>query len=260
MIKAIAIDDELPALKVIEAFAGRLDFLQLEKIFVKTGEAMKYLKTHPVDLLFLDINMPSLSGIDFYNNVRQTGPPQNVTRPPERSNVCPPEKEPPVLSAGSDLLVIFTTAHSEYAVEGFNLSAVDYLLKPFTEARFQQAVTKAKEIISRRQPAPEEEFLFLRIDYSLVKIAIADVLYIEGMDDYLRINLQDKAPLLVRMTMKAILSQLPPARFIRVHRSYIVNLASIVNIRNKTIYLEGKEIPIGISYEKEFFSRFPIHR
>jgi len=242
MIKAIAIDDELPALRVIENFASRLDFLQLEKTFVKTGEAMKYFKSHPVDLLFLDINMPALSGIDFYQELH------------------PPGDYIPTDPAGSAPLVIFTTAHSEYAVEGFNLNAVDYLLKPFTEARFQQAVSKVKEIVSRRQPAPEEEFLFLRIDYSLVKIAIADVLLIEGMDDYLRIHLHDKSPLLVRMTMKAILSQLPATRFVRVHRSYIVNLASILNIRNKIIYLEGKEIPIGISYEKDFFSRGPIHR
>jgi DNA-binding LytR/AlgR family response regulator len=231
MINAIAIDDELPALMVIENFASHLDWLQLEKAFVKTGEAIKYLKEHPIDLLFLDINMPSLSGIDFYQGL-----------------------------AGSPPLVIFTTAHSEYAVEGFNLNAVDYLLKPFTESRFQQAVAKAQEILSRRQPALEEEFLFLRIDYSLVKIAIAEVVLIEGMDDYLRIHLKEKAPLLVRMTMKAILSQLPSARFVRVHRSYIVNLAGIVNIRNKTIYLDDKEIPIGTSYEKEFFSRRPIHR
>ncbi|HEY8971506.1 MAG TPA: LytTR family DNA-binding domain-containing protein [Puia sp.] len=240
MIRAIAIDDELPALTVIRNFASRLDFLQLEKTFVKPGEAMDYLKAHSVDLLFLDINMPSLSGIDFYQDLRPVG---NASQ-----------------SGAAELLVIFTTAHSEYAVEGFNLNAVDYLLKPFTEARFGVAVSKAKEILSRRQPSPEEEFLFLRIDYSLVKIAIADIHLIEGMDDYPRIHLQDKAPLLVRMTMKAILSQLPAARFIRVHRSYIVNLASIINIRNKTIYLEGKEIPIGASYEKEFFSRRPIHR
>ncbi|HVU58749.1 MAG TPA: LytTR family DNA-binding domain-containing protein [Puia sp.] len=248
MIKAIAIDDELPALKVIESFSSRLDFLQLEKTFVKPGQAIKYLKDHPVDLLFLDIDMPSLSGIDFYRDLHS-------------SDEHPPTGQDSQSGAtGTGLLVIFTTAHSEYAVEGFNLNAVDYLLKPFTETRFQQAVAKAKEIVSRRQPPTEEEFLFLRIDYSLVKIAIADILLVEGMDDYLRIHLKDKQPLLVRMTMKAILSQLPAARFIRVHRSYIVPLAGIVNIRNKIIYLEGKEIPIGVSYEKEFFARFPIHR
>jgi DNA-binding LytR/AlgR family response regulator len=231
MINAIAIDDELPALKVIENFAGKVDFLNLEKTFVKPGEALTYLKENPVDLLFLDINMPSLSGIELYKAVH------------------------------TDVLAIFTTAHSEYAVEGFNLNVVDYLLKPFTDTRFLQAVIKAKEILDRRGPSqPQQEFLFLRIDYSLVKIAIADILLVEGMDDYLRIHLQDKSPLLVRMTMKAILSQLPGAKFLRVHRSYIVNLGTIINIRNKVIYLEGKEIPIGVSYEKEFFARFPIHR
>jgi DNA-binding LytR/AlgR family response regulator len=241
MIKAIAIDDELPALTVIENFASRMDFLELEKTFVKTSEAIKYINDHPIDLLFLDINMPSLSGIDFYQEL-------------SAGNANAPG------NTGSAPLVIFTTAYSEYAVEGFNLNAVDYLLKPFTEIRFQQAVSKAREILTRRQPAPPQEFLFLRIDYSLVKIAIADVTLIEGMDDYLRIYLKDKAPLLVRMTMKAILSQLPGSRFARVHRSYIVNVASIVNIRNKTIYLEEKEVPIGTSYEKAFFSRPPIHR
>lgn len=230
MIRAIAIDDEQPALNVIENFSGKVDFILLEKTFVRPGEAMEYIEKDPVDLLFLDINMPSLSGIDFYRSVR------------------------------TEMLAIFATAHREYAVEGFNLSAVDYLEKPFTYERFLQAVTKAKEIIDRRQPASTQEFLFLRIDYSLVKIAIADILFVEGMDDYLRINLRGRQPLLVRMTMKAILSQLPPARFIRVHRSYIVALGSIVSIRNKTIYLEGQGIPIGVSYEKEFFARFPTQR
>jgi len=230
MINAIAIDDELPALKVIESFAGKVDFIRLEKTFVRPGEALQYLKDNPIHLLFLDINMPSLSGIELYRSV------------------------------GPDFLAIFTTAYSEYAVEGFNLNAVDYLLKPFTYDRFFQAITKAKEIFDRRMPAAPQDFIFLRIDYSLVKVAVADIRFVEGMDDYLRIHLQGRQPLLVRMTMKAILSQLPSTGFLRVHRSYIVALSSIVNIRNKTIYLEGREIPIGVSYEKEFFTRFPIHR
>jgi len=230
MINAIAIDDELPALKVIESFAGNVNFIRLEKAFARPGEALQYLNDNPVHLLFLDINMPSLSGIELYKSV------------------------PP------DTMAIFTTAYSEYAVEGFNLNAVDYLLKPFTYDRFLQAVTKAKEIFDRRQPVASQDFIFLRIDYSLVKVAVADIRCVEGMDDYLRIHLQGRQPLLVRMTMKAILSQLPRSHFLRVHRSYIVALGSIINIRNKVIYLEGQEIPIGVSYEKEFFSRFPIHR
>src|ERR1700712_1222443 len=126
MIKAIAIDDEPPALKVIENFCGRSENMQLEKTFTMPAEALKHLRKFPVDLLFLDIQMPSINGIDFYKTVKQ------------------------------DTMVIFTTAYSEYAVEGFNVSAVDYLLKPFTFKRFQQAVAKALDYYQyKMQPASE---------------------------------------------------------------------------------------------------------
>jgi DNA-binding LytR/AlgR family response regulator len=229
MIKAIALDDELPALKVIENFCGKTSLIRLDKTFIRPGEALQYIQQHPIDLLFLDINMPSLTGIEFYKSLQ------------------------------TDVMVIFTTAYSEYAVEGFSLNAVDYLLKPFTFDRFQQAVNKAAEYFEYRQQKDTipSGYLFLRADYSLVKIEIAGIRFIEGMDDYLKIHLQDKSPVLVRMTMKAILAQLPVRQFIRVHRSYIIALNRIINIRNKTIYLEEKEIPIGVSYEKEFFNQFP---
>jgi len=229
MITAIALDDELPALKVIENFCAKTDLIRLDKTFIRPTEALQYVHQTHVDLLFLDINMPSLTGIEFYKSVK------------------------------TDTMVIFTTAYSEYAVEGFNLKAVDYLLKPFTFSRFLQAVHKATEYFEHRQQKDTlpSEYLFLRADYSLVKIAIAHINFIEGMDDYLKIHLQDRPPVMVRMTMKAILSQLPTRQFIRVHRSYIVALSRIVNIRNKIIHLEGKEIPIGVSYEKEFFTQFP---
>lgn len=229
MITAIALDDELPALKVIENFCGKTDCIRLEKTFIRPGEALIYMQQFPVDLLFLDINMPSQTGIEFYQSVK------------------------------SDTMVIFTTAYSEYAVEGFNLNAIDYLLKPFTFERFLQAVNKASEYFKYKQEkdAPASGDIFLRVDYSLLKIAVADIRFIEGMDDYLKIHLQDRPPVMVRMTMKTILSQLPARQFIRVHRSYIVAINRIGNIRNKIIYLEDKEIPIGISYEKSFFSQFP---
>jgi len=229
MIIAIALDDELPALKVIENFCGKTSLIRLDKTFIRPGEALQYIQQHPIDLLFLDINMPSLTGIEFYKSLQ------------------------------TDVMVIFTTAYSEYAVEGFSLNAVDYLLKPFTFDRFQQAVNKATEYFEYRQQKDTipSGYLFLRADYSLVKIEIAGIRFIEGMDDYLKIHLQDKSPVLVRMTMKAILAQLPVRQFIRVHRSYIIALNRIINIRNKTIYLEEKEIPVGVSYEKEFFNQFP---
>ena len=228
MITAIAIDDEPPALKVLEQFCKQVDFIDLQKSFTKPSEALRHLQKFPVDLLFLDIHMPSLSGIDFYKQVKQ------------------------------DTLVIFTTAHSQYAVEGFNLSATDYLLKPYTFERFEQAVNKAKEIYSytRDSTKPEEQYLYIRADYSLVKIPVADILFIEGLDDYLKIHIHNQKCVVARMTMKAILDKLPTKEFIRVHRSFIVPFSRIEFVRNKMIGIAGEEIPVGSSYEESFYKLF----
>lgn len=224
MIKAIAIDDEAPALKIIENFCGQSDGIHLERTFIRPGEALRYIRQSPVDLLFLDINMPSLSGIELYRSVN------------------------------ADTLAIFTTAYSEYAVEGFNLNAVDYLLKPFTLERFQLALSKAAEFIAFRQNKDRhQETLLIRADYSLIRLPVADILFVEAADDYLKIHLDNKHPLVVRMTMKSILGMLPPAEFTRIHRSYIVALRRVDNVRNKTITLAGKEIPIGSNYEADFY-------
>lgn len=228
MIKAIAIDDELPALKVIENFCGKVDYLELDKTFNKPNEALKYINKFPVDLLFLDINMPALKGTDLYRNIKQK------------------------------TMVIFTTAYSEYAVEGFDLSAIDYLLKPFTYERFLQAVNKANDyfnfISSGNKNA--DQFIYIRADYSLIKINTTDILFIEGLDDYLKIHLQDQKSVVARMTMKAMTEKLPQNNFIRVHRSFIVSFNRIENVRNKIISIAGEEIPVGSSYEEVFFSRF----
>ena len=222
MIKAIAIDDEAPALKVIANFCSRTEGIHLEQTFQSPAEAIRYLNANPVDLLFLDIQMPSQTGLDFYQSI------------------------------GADTPVIFTTAHSEYAVEGFNLNAIDYLLKPFTLERFQQAVSKAAASISHRP----NQTLLIRSDYSLVRIPAGEILFIAAADDYLKIHRENKSPLLARMTMKNILEMLPPEDFIRTHRSYIVSLRRIDTVRNKTIYLAGHEIPISNNYEATFFQRF----
>lgn len=228
MIKAIAVDDELPALSVIESFCTRFSFISLEKTFNRPSDALKYLDKFPVDLLFLDINMPSLSGIEFYRQVKQS------------------------------TMVIFTTAYSEYAVEGFNLSAVDYLLKPFTPERFEQAVQKAYDYFNYLNKKENEElkYLYIRADYTLHKLAIDDILFIEGLDDYLKIHLRGARPLIARMTIKSMLDKLPIRDFVRVHRSFIVPFNKIESVRNKTITLAGEEIPIGASYEKGFMERF----
>jgi DNA-binding LytR/AlgR family response regulator len=225
MISAIAVDDELPALNLLENFCKRTDFIELQKTFNKPGEALRYLQQFPADLLFLDINMPSLSGIDLYKTVRQ------------------------------NTMVIFTTAYSEYAVEGFNLNAIDYLLKPFTFERFIQAVNKAKAA-ARQSEDQKDKYLFIRADYSLIKIAIDDILFIEGLDDYLKIHILNDKPLIARMTLKNILEKLPSADFIRVHRSYVVPFSRIKSVRNKIISIENEEIPIGSSYEENFLKLF----
>lgn len=230
MIRAIALDDEPPALRVLELFCGRLDYLRLEGTFSKTSEARQYLQSTPVDLLFLDINMPAISGIDFYQMLPQ------------------------------EVMVIFTTAYAEFAVEGFNLNAVDYLLKPYTFERFTQGVQKARDYHTYLRPgtseAPKPNYLLIRADYGLHKIAFADILLVEGLDDYLKIHLRESRPIVARLTLKALLEKLPGEAFLRVHRSFIVPLARIDRVRNKTIYLGVLKVPISASYEDAFFRRF----
>jgi DNA-binding LytR/AlgR family response regulator len=228
MIKAIAIDDEPPALKVIETFCNQIDYIDLQKTFTKPAEALNFLKENSIDLIFLDINMPSQNGIDFYKSI-------------------------PNSSA-----VIFTTAYSEYAVDGFNLNALDYLLKPFSISRFQQAVNKAKEYLEfiNHKESSKLTHLFVKADYSLIKINFSDIAYIEGLDDYLKIHIKNSKTIVARMTMKVMIERLPKNRFIRVHRSFIVPLDNIKSIRSKTILLDKFEIPIGMSYEAEFLKKF----
>ncbi len=226
MIKAIALDDEPLALQVIESFCSRIGYIQLEKTFTKTAEARKYLRKQPVDLIFLDIQMPMQNGMEFYAQIEQ------------------------------NVMVIFTTAYSEYAVEGFNVNAADYLLKPFSFERFSQAAEKVKSVYDTKIQSVnnESQYLFIRADYSLYKILIADILFIEGLDDYLKIHIQNQKTIVARMTMKTILEKLPVADFVRVHRSFIVPLAKIDKVRNKIIYIENEEIPLSASYETVFLS------
>ena len=226
MIKAIALDDEPLALEILQNLCTDIEYVDLQKTFTKSEEAFKYLRKYPVDLLFLDIDMPSISGLDFYKKL--------------------PHKT----------MVIFTTAYSEYAVEGFTLNATDYLLKPISLSRFQQAVEKAFQQWKTQNQNSEQQYLFIRADYSLMKILFSDILYIEGLDDYLKIHIQNQKTVVTRMTLKVILQKLPVNEFIRVHRSFIVSISKIDKIRNKIIYINDKEIPVSASYETEFFALF----
>jgi len=225
MIKALAIDDEPLALNVIENFCSQLDYIELQKTFTKPNEALKHLKKFPVDLLFLDIHMPSLTGIDFYKNIEQ------------------------------NTLVIFCTAHGQYAVEGFNLNALDYLLKPFTFDRFKQATEKARDYFSINDNQ-KTQHIFIRADYSLQKIMLDDIICIEALDDYLKIYITNQKTIVARITMKAILEKLPKTDFLRVHRSFIVPIKKVESLRNKTLQLGEKKIPVGNSYEEDVLKHF----
>jgi len=174
--------------------------------------------------------MPSVSGIDFYKSLE------------------------------TDAMVIFTTAYSEYAVEGFNLNAVDFLLKPFTQERFNQAIAKAADYHTHitNDDKTRQQFLFIRADYSLIKININDIIYLEGLNDYVKFHLENQKPIIARMTLKMLVDRLPSAEFVRAHRSYIVPIKKIIYIRNRIIHISENdkdiEIPIGKSYEDEVLS------
>ncbi|MEQ9307989.1 MAG: LytTR family DNA-binding domain-containing protein [Balneolaceae bacterium] len=228
MIKAIAIDDEPLALDVIKALCNTVDFIELDKTFTKPNDALKHLRKFPVDLLFLDIQMPSMTGINLYKSVSQ------------------------------DTMVIFTTAFSEYAVESYELSAIDYLLKPIRKERFLKAVEKAKEFYkyTNETSGISERHLFIRVNYELKKIDFEDIEYVEGLSDYLKIHLKSGQTLVPRMTMKDISEKLPSSDFIRVHRSFIVPKSSIQKIKSRSLSIPEREIPVGVTYTEELRKLF----
>ena len=225
MIRAIAIDDEPIALKVIENFCNEIESITLEKTFSNAEDGLKYLKKFPTDIIFLDIEMPNLNGIDLYKQIKQ------------------------------NTLVIFITSRPDYAVEGFNLNALDYLLKPFTFERFKQATDKARDYF-KTISNQKSEHIFVRADYSLQKILLDDITCIEALDDYLKIYVNQQKTIVARMTMKAMLEKLPSEEFMRVHRSFIVPIKKVESLRNKTLQLGDKKIPVGNSYEDEVLKHF----
>lgn len=224
MITAIALDDELPSLEIIEAFCANIEEIDLKKTFLKTSEARYFLENNPVDLLFLDINMPAASGIDFYKTLPQ------------------------------ETLVIFTTAYKEYAVESYEIGAFDYLLKPFSFQRFKMAVDRAAEQ-KKLLSAYDEGFIYFRVDYGLVKVVFSEILYIEGQDNYVKFYFENQKSLLVRITIKELLEKLPEQHFCRIHRSSIVSLAKITSFRHKTVYIKDIALPVGNTYEEDFLKK-----
>jgi DNA-binding LytR/AlgR family response regulator len=216
--KCIAIDDEPLALQVISKYCEKISFLQLEKVFTNPDEAKDFLDNNTVDLIFLDIQMPDINGVQFYKNL--------AAKP----------------------LVIFTTAYKDYAVEGFNVDAVDYLLKPFEYDRFLKAVYKAKEYMEFLSSQELQlNSLYLKVNYEMMKINLKDIELIEALDDYIKIYIKPN-PVLTLMTLKTMLEKLPPKEFARVHRSYIVPLSKVEKFSKNKITVAGKEVPIGSSY------------
>lgn len=229
MINCIAVDDEPLALELLNTYCSMVDYLDLRRTFTRTSEATDFIKNFPVDLIFLDIQMPDISGIDFYR------------------------------TKGDSKMVIFTTAYSEFGVEGFNLNAVDYLLKPITFKRFEQAVRKTKDYFdylnSRNQV--RNPYLFIRSDYRLCKIAFEEITYIEGLDDYVKIYTEGiKRSTIVHMSLKSLCDRLPSNLFIRVHRSYIVNFSKNISFSNNKIHLKNIDIPVGIRYQENIRNVF----
>ncbi len=225
MLNCIAIDDEPLAHVILENYSKKIPFINLLRTFTSVDDAIQYCDTNPIDLTFLDIQMPLFNGVDFYK------------------------------AHGKGKMVIFITAFENYAVQGFEVNAIDYLLKPIDEDRFNMAVTKARDYYNYKNNLaiePKKSFLFVRSKYTLIKIEFDDIEYIETLDDYLKINLIGQSPVVTKMNLKTILSSLDEDLFIRVHRSYVINLSKISSIRGKLINICDVEIPIGSSFDKEF--------
>ncbi len=223
MMRCMVIDDELLVRELLEDNIRQIPFLQWVKSCKNALEAMEALQTTPVDLLFLDIQMPRVNGLQFL---------QALADPP---------------------LVILVTAYEQYALEGFNLRVVDYLLKPFAFDRFLKACNRADELFRLRQndkaPAELQDF-FVNVEYALVKVIVNDILYIEGVKDYIKIYLSSSArPVLTRMTLKAMEEKLPPPAFIRTHKSYLVSVRKITAIRRDMVCIGQQEIPVSGSYK-----------
>lgn len=230
MINAIAIDDEPLALTVIQSLCDKSDKVHLVKTFTQPNEALKHLQQFSTDLIFCDIQMPAMTGLSLVKSLQQK------------------------------TMVIFTTAFSEYAAVSYELNAIDYLLKPINQKRFTQAINKALEYFDyiHKKEQPANANIFVRADFSLVKIPVADILYIEGSADYLKIYIKDRKPVVARMPMKEMMEKLKATDFIRVHRSYIVPFSKIESVRGASIFIGDKAFPIGRTYMDEFLSRYSI--
>ncbi len=229
MIRTIAIDDEPLALQLVSGYISKTPFLELVKTFDNPMDAMDFLDEVPVDLIFLDIQMPDLTGVEFTRVLEH--------RPK----------------------IIFTTAYEKYALEGFKLEVTDYLLKPFSYEEFLKAARKAERLIKLEKNEQKEtivannEFLFLKSEYKIRRINFNDIKYIEGLKDYVKVFLQNEPkPILSINSLKSLEAKLPESKFMRVHRSFIVNLEKIDTIERSRIVFGKVYIPVSDQYKEKF--------
>ncbi|OXB04153.1 DNA-binding response regulator [Flavobacterium plurextorum] len=237
--KCVIIDDEPLAVELLEDFVQKVDSLELISTFNNAIDAVSFINQNNVDLIFLDIQMPHFSGIDFLNTI---------------------EKKP---------LVIFTTAYSDYAVEGFNLGAVDYLVKPIPFHRFLKSVVRAQQIVNPATavssisentltPELEQDFMFVRAEYENVKMNFADILFIEGLKDYVKIYTTDNKYTLTLISLIKLENLLSSKGFSRIHRSYIINIKHVKSIQKNKVLISDKRIPISESYKNAFFEKINL--
>ncbi|MGJ8660144.1 MAG: LytR/AlgR family response regulator transcription factor [Cellulophaga fucicola] len=228
-ITCVIVDDEPMALNLVESYVQKTPFLELKNKCNSAIEALSFIQENPVDLLFLDIQMPDLTGIEF-------------------SKMLPKHTR-----------VIFTTAFDQYALEGFKVEALDYLLKPFDYAEFLNAANKANNWFSltkrNEQQTNEKEFLFVKSEYKQLRIKLADVLYFEGLKDYIKIWLKNNPkPILTLKSLKALEEELPSTDFMRVHRSFIVSLKNIEVIERSQIVINNQRITVSEQYKPQFLA------
>lgn len=227
MLKCIAIDDEELALELLEDNISKVPFLQLVATSGNPIEAINIIQQQQVDLVFLDIQMPGLTGLQLIQSL--------------------PNKP----------MFILVTAYEKYALEGFNLNVVDYLVKPVPLNRFIQACNKAWELYQLKNKSAtatkeiEPEYFFINVDYSHLKVVFSDILWVEGLKDYIKIHLKSNSkPIVARISMKSIEDQLPASKFIRIQKSYIVSKDHIVALRKNSVFIGATELPIGENYKE----------
>ena len=231
-IKCAIIDDEPLAAGLLESYAKKTPFLHLIGTYGSAIEAMKELRDHPAQLLFLDIQMPELSGIEF-------------------AKILPP-----------DTKIIFTTAFQQYAIEGYKVSALDYLMKPVSYEDFLKAANKALEwftVSQKQQLYAKDRFMFVKSDYKLVRVNLDDILYIEGLKDYVRIYMEDGQKIMSLMNMKKLEDYLPRPEFLRTHRSFIVHMTKTQSVDRFRLVFGSEYIPISETYKDDVQQYFDSH-